>query len=99
MEKQLKKAKMNAVTLETELNLAKEQSQSSTVTGEIERNIRINKRDIWVLEGALNHKLDLNMLKLVVNKFIKIDCVPTGYYYPEFYAKKIESVAIKGAKN
>lgn len=97
MEKQLKKAKMNSVTLETELNLAKTQSQPGTVTSEIEKNIRINQRDIWVLEGALNHKLDLNMLKLVVNKFIKIDCVPTGYYYPEFYAKKIETEESKGA--
>ena len=99
MTNQLKKAKKNAVTLETELNLAREQSQPGAVTGEIEKNIRINQRDIWVLEGALNHKLDLNMLKLVVNKFIKIDCVPTGYYYPEFYAKMIETEENKGAKN
>ena len=56
------------------------------------RILRKNCRDIWVLEGALDYKLDYELLMKVVKKFELIDCVPTGYHYPEFYASPIDKM-------
>ena len=54
------------------------------------RLLRKNNRDIWLLEGALDYKLDYDLLLKVVKKFELIDCVPTGYHYPEFYASSVD---------
>ena len=54
--------------------------------------LRKNNRDIWLLEGALDYKLDYDLLLKVVKKFELIDCVPTGYHYPEFYASSVDKM-------
>lgn len=53
---------------------------------QLHAEVRQIQREIWVLEGALSISLDHALLMIVVKKFEKIDCVPTGYFYPEFYA-------------
>ena len=44
------------------------------------------RRKLWVLDGVLTHDLDQELLEQISDKFKKIDCVPTGYFYPELYA-------------
>ena len=44
------------------------------------------QRELWVLDGVLTHDLDQELLEQISEKFKKIDCVPTGYFYPELYA-------------
>lgn len=40
---------------------------------------------MWVLEGALEHFLCLDLLERVASKHAKIGTVPSGYYYPELF--------------
>ena len=44
------------------------------------------QRELWVLDGVLTHDLDQELLEQISEKFKNIDCVPTGYFYPELYA-------------
>ena len=37
-------------------------------------------RQLWVIRGVLDHKLDENILNLIVKKHEKIDTFPKGYY-------------------
>ena len=52
--------------------------------------IRELEREIWVLEGILTYSLDRELLVKISKNFAKIDCVPSGYYYPELYAEPID---------
>ena len=43
------------------------------------------QRDIWLLTGLIDHRLDLALLNAVIAKYRRIDAVPKGYHYPEFF--------------
>ena len=54
-------------------------------TDKISKEIRSLERDVWLIEGFLKHEIKRELLELVYKKFERIDCVPSGYHYPEFY--------------
>ena len=54
-------------------------------TDKISKEIRSLERDVWLIEGVLKHDIRRELLELIYNKFERIDCVPAGYHYPEFY--------------
>ena len=55
--------------------------------------IRKFERDLWVVNGVLSQGLDRALLEKVSKNFQRIDCVPSGYYYPELFARPIEQLA------
>ena len=59
----------------------------TTLTNNQTPEIRQCQRDLWILEGILSHKLDQDLLRKVSDNFEKIDCVPSGYFYPELYSE------------
>ena len=46
------------------------------------------QRDLWLLNGVLDHKLNGELLQEIAAKFRRIDAVPQGYYYPELFTLK-----------
>ena len=45
------------------------------------------QRDLWFINGVLDHKLNPQLLQDILEKFRRIDAVPQGYFYPELYTK------------
>ena len=43
-------------------------------------------REIWLIDGSLQHRFSVESLQLVVEKFKRIKAVPSGYRYPELLA-------------
>ena len=50
-----------------------------------EARCRKIRRTLWVLHGILEENLHCRPVLDVYYRFEKIDLVPSGYYYPEFY--------------
>ena len=50
------------------------------------------QRELWVLDGVLIHDLSQELLAQISEKYKKIDCVPTGYFYPELYTASPKQV-------
>ena len=47
---------------------------------------RAIQRELWVLNGVLDHDFSITVLQKVAENFEKADAVPQGYFYPEIYA-------------
>ena len=47
---------------------------------------RAMQREVWVLNGVLEHDFSITVLQKVAENFDKVDAVPQGYFYPEIYA-------------
>ena len=47
--------------------------------------VRSKQRNLWVLNGILDHGLSLDLLKPIVQKYEKIDAVPGHYMQPELF--------------
>ena len=45
-------------------------------------------RELWVLDGVIEHGFRYEVLRQVNNNFEKIDAVPQGYLYPEIYSNQ-----------
>ena len=49
---------------------------------------RAVQRELWVLDGLIEHGYTVKPLQRVSDNFEKIDAVPKGYFYHEIYASK-----------
>ena len=49
---------------------------------------RAVQRELWVLDGLIEHGYTVKPLQRVSDHFEKIDAVPKGYFYHEIYASK-----------
>jgi hypothetical protein len=48
-------------------------------------NAREAERVLWALNGVLELKLLVNPVRELLQRFKRLDLVPTHYKYPEFY--------------
>ena len=46
------------------------------------------QRELWVLDGIIEHGFITKPLQKVSDNFEKIDAVPRGYFYHEIYASR-----------
>lgn len=52
------------------------------------KQIREMKHRLWVIEGVLNHNLDIKLLEQIAEKHSRIGTLPSGYFYPELYLSR-----------
>ena len=48
-------------------------------------SIRVYKRKLWVAKAYLNHNFDLETIRLVHDRYERLDLVPNHFAYPEFF--------------
>ena len=75
--------KLKAELLEMKTQLESQLSNEHKVKPS--KTDRCLMRRLWVLEGALNENLSIQLLESVAIKHKKIDTVPRDFFYPELY--------------
>ena len=50
------------------------------IEGEDSQKMNELKRQLWVVNGSINHKLDEKLLSEIASKHEKINTVPAGYF-------------------
>lgn len=55
------------------------------------KRIRRLQRNIWLITGILDHHIDTSLLNKIAEKYRLIDAVPSSYYLPELFQKKLEN--------
>jgi len=56
---------------------------------ESQANVDKIRRKLWIIDGFLAHYYNLETLKFVSLKYERLDLVPEGYRFPEFFLKRI----------
>ncbi len=73
---------------------AKAQCQKKTIEEELKKPgltepvIKSLQRCLWFVNGILDHDIDSDLLVEVLDNHVRIDTVPSGYFYPQFYCEK-----------
>ena len=49
------------------------------------RRLRVYQRNLWSITAMLDHNFEIQAVDTVVSKYKRLDLVPTGFSYPEFY--------------